>query len=175
MSLEVLDSFTLFLMTLRTIDLGIAKVFRDGLVPLRDFVFGNNPIPEVLRQLICLHHCDKGIGDNRCLFKTQNYFVGYFMSHGQWQFNTGHFPFVIYKRWVKQTVLPYCFKGKCDCTSEAVCFIIVFFQFVILYFFRVVFIFFYIRTVLRPEVLGTSCATKESPTHMGTPHVPLFT
>lgn len=34
-------------------------------------MLANNRIPEVLRQLLCLHHCDERTGGHRWLLKTQ--------------------------------------------------------------------------------------------------------
>ncbi len=53
-------------------------------------MFAINSNSDVLRQLLCLHHYDKGTRSNVWLFKTlKSSFSGSFMSHGHWQFITG--------------------------------------------------------------------------------------
>ncbi len=46
-------------------------------------MFAININSDVLRQLLCLHHYDKGTGSNMWLFKTlKSSLSGSFMSHG---------------------------------------------------------------------------------------------
>ena len=53
------------LITLRTVETGTLRSLEMTLLYIWGLVFVNYWTFDVLRQLLCLHHCDKGTGDNR--------------------------------------------------------------------------------------------------------------
>ncbi len=69
------------------------KVFGDGLIPFGGLVFAVNSNSDVLRQLLCLHHYDKGTRSNMWLFKNTEVIIEW-LIYVTWALT-------IYYRWIK--------------------------------------------------------------------------